>query len=86
MGDKASVLAKRGAADVADENQAPESNGDLEKYRIRYGLYKVLAGTAFVGLVSVLIPGAVDFFENQRKERETNLASSSAASMSLNDG
>lgn len=59
---------------MADENQASETNKDLEKYRIRYGLYKVLAGTAFVGLVSVLIPGAVDFFENQRKERETNLA------------
>lgn len=42
----------------------------LEKYRIRYGLYKVLFGTALVGIIGVLVPGAVEFwkatFENQR--------------------
>lgn len=43
---------------------------ELEKYRTRFGLYKVIFGTAIVGIISVLVPGAIEFwkvtFEHQR--------------------
>ncbi len=60
------------------EDEAASVDTELEKYRIRYGLYKVVFGTAIVGLASVLVPGAVEFwqlrFENQRKAVEIQLA------------
>lgn len=56
-----------------NENTQPNIQAtdiELEKYKTRYGFYKVAVGTALVGLVSVIIPGAIEYwkatFENQR--------------------
>lgn len=53
-------------------------DGALERYRIRFSLYKVVLGTMIVGLAGVLIPGAVEFwklqFEDSRKRYELELA------------
>ena len=52
----------------------PTVDSALERYRIKYGLYKVLFGTAIVGLAGVLVPGAIEFwklhFEDQRRQAE----------------
>lgn len=51
-------------------NESSRSDIELEKYKTRYSFYKVAVGTALVGVVSVIIPGAIEYwkatFENQR--------------------
>ncbi len=54
---------------------------ELERYRIKYGLYKVIFGTAIVGLAGILVPGAIDFwqlvFENQRIDNQLRISQTS---------
>lgn len=63
---------------MANENHTPAINDSLERYRIRYGLYKIVLGTALVGLAGVLVPGAVEYwkltFEDKRKATEAHLS------------
>lgn len=59
---------------MSKEVEAPsyrtKSEIELEKYRIRFGFLKVIFGTLLVGLASVLVPGAIEYwkvtFEDQR--------------------
>jgi hypothetical protein len=57
---------------VDAKEQKPDM--ELEKFRIRFGFYKVLFGAALVGLLSVVVPGAIEFwrliFEDKRRDRE----------------
>jgi hypothetical protein len=50
-------------------------NLDLERYRVRFGLYKVIFGTALVGILGVVVPGAVEFwrvtFEDRRLQTQS---------------
>ena len=63
---------------MTSANQTPATDDSLERYRIRYGLYKIVLGTALVGLAGVLVPGAVEYwklaFEDKRKAVEAGLA------------
>ncbi len=62
------------------EEKGVSSDADIERYRIRYGLYKIIAGTMIVGLAGVLVPGAVEYwqasFEDRRKTLELRLVQS----------
>jgi len=53
------------------------SDPSLERMRIRYGFYKVLAGSTLVGALGVLVPGAIEFwqvfFDNKRQELELRI-------------
>lgn len=59
-------------------DEAESLDQELERYRIRYNFYKIIFGTAVVGLASVLVPGAVEFwqliFDNRHKKVEIELA------------
>lgn len=66
-------------------NDAPEhvksrDDIELEKYKTRYGFYKIVVGTALVGIASIVIPGAIEFwritFENQRLSYQYELDNS----------
>ena len=62
-----------------DTTQTPiNQNEALERYRIRFGLYKVVLGTMLVGLVGILIPAAIEYwklyFEDNRKQMELRYA------------
>ena len=60
------------------DQKASRDNEALERYRIRFGLYKVILGTMIVGLAGVLIPGAIEYwklqFEEDRKRLELRYA------------
>lgn len=66
------------SADKADSSSDNLSTIDLERYRIRFGFYKILFGTAIVGLAGVLVPGAVEYwqayFDDRQKTLEIELA------------
>ena len=63
-----------------EKDGAVSSDADIERYRIRYGFYKIVAGTMIVGLAGVLVPGAVQYwqasFEDRRKTLELRLVQS----------
>ena len=47
-------------------SQIPDN--DLERFRIRYSFYKTLVGSALVGVLAILIPGAIEFFQAKQQE------------------
>ncbi len=68
-------------SEKADKDQSLTSgaeNTELERYRIRFGFYKVIAGTALVGALGIIVPGAIEFwqgyFEDRRKTKELEIA------------
>ncbi|WP_172328399.1 hypothetical protein [Mangrovicoccus sp. HB161399] len=63
---------------TADENAAASGTGPsltqqeyaLRRYEARIGLWKVIWGTAAVGILSVLVPGAIEFWKTTLEVRK----------------
>lgn len=77
-------MAGNGADETESEpvSQLSERDYLLRRFEAVIGFWKVVVGTALVGLASVLIPGAIQFWELQFKERrqevELNIAQDEA--------
>lgn len=58
-------------ADEIPQDAAPSESYAIERLRQRYGLYKVVVGTALVGVIAAALPAGIDFFRAQ-VARETS--------------
>lgn len=79
------------ADDTGDPPSARPSATEFEirRYEARLGVWKVIWGTAIVGLAGVLIPGAVSlysaYFDNLRKEAELKHSQQAAHQQYIKD-